>query len=147
MATAPPVQTRALPYAEIGLSHWLGCTASPRQEARALFAMIGRNGDTVESIRELIAVPPRIEHLLRLYLRQHPEDSDGVERALEFRRRVSEEFELLTACRKRAPVTCSFMTLESPDLANIEICSRANASSFRSSEQTEGDYAFHTEGW
>ena len=103
MATAPQVQTRALPYAEIGLSHWLGCTASPRQEARALFAMIGRNGDTVESIRKLIAVPPEIERLLRLYLHQHPEDTRGIMRVLEFRQRVSEEFELLNAIQGATP--------------------------------------------
>jgi hypothetical protein len=94
MATAFQVQTLGLPpYADYGSSHWLRCTATPEEEARALFAMIGRNGDTIESIRELIAVPPGIERALRLYLHQHPEDAEGVERVLEFRQKVSEEFD------------------------------------------------------
>ena len=95
MATAPQVQTRALPYAEIGLSHWLGCTASPKEEARALFAMIGRNGVTVESIRELIAVPPGIEAALQLYMSRHSEDARGIEKVLRFRQRVRAEFDRL----------------------------------------------------
>ena len=57
--------------------------------------MIGRNGDTIESIRELIMVPPEIERTLRLYLRWHPEDADGIERVLKFRSRVAKEFEEL----------------------------------------------------
>lgn len=55
---------------------------------------IGRHGDTVESIRELIVVLQEIERTLRLYLRRHPED-EGIERVLEFRSRVAEEFEEL----------------------------------------------------
>jgi hypothetical protein len=103
MATASRVQTPGLlPYAECDLSHWLGCTASPREEARALFVMVGRNGDTVDSIRELITVPPGIERTLCLYLLRHPEDSDGVMRVLEFRSRVAEEFEQLATRRKSA---------------------------------------------
>jgi len=62
--------------------------------------MIGRNGETVDSIRELIAVPPDIERTLRLFLRQYSEDSDGVERVLEFRKRVAQEFEQLTSRRE-----------------------------------------------
>jgi hypothetical protein len=71
-----------------------------RSEARNLLALVGRNGDTVDSIRELIAVPSDIERTLRLFLRQYPEDSDGVERVLEFRKRVAQEFEQLTSRRE-----------------------------------------------
>jgi hypothetical protein len=35
-------------------SHWLDRTASPREETRILFSAVGRNGETVESLRELI---------------------------------------------------------------------------------------------
>jgi hypothetical protein len=98
MATAPQVQTlESLPYADYGNSHWLGCTASPREEARSLFAMIGRNGDTIDSIRELIAVPSDVEQALRLYIQRHPEDAAGIERVIEFRKRVAQQFERLAA--------------------------------------------------
>jgi hypothetical protein len=99
MATALQIQTlAAIPSTDYGCSHWLGCTASPKEEARALFAMIGRNGVNVESIRELIAVPAETERALRLYLHRHPEDAEGVQRVLEFRIRVAEQFERLIAC-------------------------------------------------
>ena len=57
--------------------------------------MLGRNGETVESIRSLIAVPPEIEDALTLYARRNPEDAFGIERVIRFRRRVAEEFERL----------------------------------------------------
>ena len=47
-------------------SHWLDRAATPRQKARDLFALVGRSGVTVESIRELITVPPAIERILQL---------------------------------------------------------------------------------
>jgi hypothetical protein len=56
-------------------SHWLDRTASPREEARILFAMVGRNGETVESLQELIAIPPQIQEALTLYACKHPEDA------------------------------------------------------------------------
>lgn len=38
---------------------------------------------------------PRVETRLLLYAEQNPEDALGVERVLEFRRRVAEEFDRL----------------------------------------------------
>jgi hypothetical protein len=38
---------------------------------------------------------PDIERTLQLYLRRHPEDARGIERVLQFRERVSAEFERL----------------------------------------------------
>lgn len=78
-------------------SPWLDRAVPPQKEALSLFALVGRNGDTVESIRELIPVPPRIERRLLLYAEQNPEDAWDVEHVLEFRRRVVEEFERLAA--------------------------------------------------
>jgi hypothetical protein len=57
--------------------------------------MLGGNGDTVDTIRELIAVPREIETMLRAYAGQYPEYAIGIERVLQFRRRVGEEFERL----------------------------------------------------
>lgn len=81
--------------------------AAPVIEARILFTLIGRNGNTVEKIRELIAVPPEIEAVLRAYTVRYPEDGASVGRALEFRRRVGEEFERLV---KHAPRNWDFVT-------------------------------------
>lgn len=60
-----------------------------------LYAMLSRNGDTVQTIRELIAVPPKVEAALWLYASRHPEDRAGIEGALSYRRAVGEEFEWL----------------------------------------------------
>jgi hypothetical protein len=57
--------------------------------------MVGRNGDTVDSIRELIAVPPWIEDALGLYGRRFPEDAPAIEKVLRFRTCVREEFDRL----------------------------------------------------
>jgi hypothetical protein len=96
---ASQVQTAGTLSSTDECSCWLDWNAKPTDEARKLLMLIGRNGDTIESIRDLIAVPPEIERTMRLFVLEHPEESGGVERVLEFRRRVSEEFDLLTACR------------------------------------------------
>jgi hypothetical protein len=59
--------------------------------------MMIRKRDTVESIRELIAIPPETESVLTRYAYAHPEDAFGIERVLRFRKRVAEEFERLAA--------------------------------------------------
>ena len=99
MATALYVQKPEdfSPAAEY-LSPWLDRIVSPRAEALSLFAMVGRKGDnTVESVRDLIAVPPETEAALLLYAQENPEDAQGIERVLQFRRHVAEEFERLAA--------------------------------------------------
>ena len=64
-----------------------------RKEARILFAMLGRNGDAVNSIRELRAVAPESGAALTGYARKYPEDAAGIERMLRFCRCMGEEFE------------------------------------------------------
>lgn len=104
MATCPQVQTPevVLPPGSIrelvrldddGLGGW--STQSASAEAQMLFAMVGRNGDTAESIRELIQIPAKIEAALRIYVRSFPEDAGGIEGVIEFRRQVAQEFERL----------------------------------------------------
>ena len=66
-----------------------------KEEARAQFEMIGRNGDTADSIRELIAVPPKIRASLLEYARHRPRAKRGILKVLNFRRRVAAEFERL----------------------------------------------------
>jgi hypothetical protein len=67
---------------------------TPRIEARALFQLIGQ-GATPEAIRDLIAIPPETEQLLRAYASQHPEERPSIERTISFRTLVSQEFERL----------------------------------------------------
>lgn len=50
-------------------------------EARALYRMIGNGRNTVESFRELIAVPAKIEAVLLAYARGFPEEAYFVDRA------------------------------------------------------------------
>lgn len=70
---------------------------SPEEEAQALYAMLGRNGDTVETLRELIGFPPAVENALRAYTERYPEDARAVQEIIRFRRQVGEEFEKLLA--------------------------------------------------
>jgi hypothetical protein len=50
---------------------------------------------SVEELRELIAVPPRIKRVLRAYAKAHVEDAHWIEACLKFRKAVAEEFERL----------------------------------------------------
>jgi hypothetical protein len=70
------------------------------EEARLLFEMVERRSDTVEGVRELIAVPSEVEATLRKFAKRHPEERRGIERILEYRRRVLTEYEKLIASSK-----------------------------------------------
>lgn len=48
-------------------------------EARPLYRMIGEE-TTVEEIRELIAVPARVEAVLRAFVRVNPDDGEWLKR-------------------------------------------------------------------
>jgi hypothetical protein len=68
---------------------------NPLDEARDLYRMVAYGSCTVESIRELIAVPPEIESALRLYAERYPKDGQRIHCVLRFRERVAHEFERL----------------------------------------------------
>src|SRR6266404_3063122 len=97
MASATQVQTRRSTFASGDCFQWLDCARAPRDEARGLFVLIRDNVDSIESVRDLIAVPPKIEALLSLYAKHHPEDAEGIEKVLGFRKRVREEFDRLVS--------------------------------------------------
>lgn len=87
---------------------WLFSSGSAREEARLLVGLMQRSGASVEDIRELIAIPSRVERSLRifaqlLYARQEPNEARGIERVLAFRKRVGEEFERLVFGAHRRP--------------------------------------------
>ena len=50
---------------------------------------------SIGELRELIAVPPHIERVLRAYAKAHVEDAHWIEACLKFRKAVAEEFERL----------------------------------------------------
>ena len=105
MATALQIQTFEVlpPRAVKSDSHWLDSTASAKEEARILFEMMIRKRETVEAIRELIAIPPETQEALIRYAHIHPEDAFGIERVITFRRRVADDFERLV----NAPLSLS----------------------------------------
>jgi hypothetical protein len=67
----------------------------PAFEARGLFALLGRDGNTPDGIRRLIEVPPDVEASLRAFIRLNPEEGFEIEHILSFRQKVAEEFEYL----------------------------------------------------
>jgi hypothetical protein len=65
-------------------------------EAKALFRMIGRNGETVDSVRELILVDEESLKSLLAFLAAEPKEFRWVMEALRFRDLVLEQFDQLT---------------------------------------------------
>ena len=64
-------------------------------DAKVLHGMVLRGTESIQEIHELIAVPPKLERILRAYMRQSPEDSWWIERSLKFRQDVLAEFDRL----------------------------------------------------
>lgn len=91
-----PSQAVALELESEGARQWLDGKASQQSEARGLFALVSNGKASIEDIRELIAVSPREERLLRAYMREYPEDAHWLEeRVFRFRERVRAEFDRL----------------------------------------------------
>jgi hypothetical protein len=65
--------------------------------------MLGRNGDTEESLLKLIRVAPREQAALRECAARCHELSGHIERALRFREKVEEEFERLAKMATSSP--------------------------------------------
>jgi hypothetical protein len=59
--------------------------------------MLGHDGNTVEAIRELIGVPPKIEHVLLAFAQAHPAEARSIEKTLNFRQSVRREFERMVS--------------------------------------------------
>jgi hypothetical protein len=87
---------------------------SARAEAIGLYRMVGHDGNTIEKTRELIAVPPRTERVLRAFARAHTENAHWIEASLRFRKSVLLEFERLV--RDGIPVT-DLQEVEEPEIA------------------------------
>ena len=71
--------------------------ASVQSEAQSLFRLIGTNRETADTLRQLISIPPRELSILQALAVRSPDLSRCVERAIEFRQQVLEEFDRLVA--------------------------------------------------
>jgi hypothetical protein len=76
--------------------HKLSAVGSPLDEARDLYWMMSSGFYSLNSVRELIAVPYEIKSALGDYAENFPKGAGGeIHRILQFRQRVAEEFEKL----------------------------------------------------
>ena len=73
---------------------------NPLDEAHDLHKMVSYGSSTVESIRELISVPAKIEAALLAYADRYRKDGQRIHCVLQFRRKVAEEFDRLVADRQ-----------------------------------------------
>lgn len=95
----PDEEARALKKTPFG---WLP-RVSVEKEVQELFRLVRLGTETPESVRELIEVPSEIEEVLRFYAQENPEDADGIEGMIQFRRQVLREFKrLIRQSRKSA---------------------------------------------
>jgi hypothetical protein len=69
--------------------------SKPSIEAKALFTLLGRNDNTEESLLELIRIAPQDQAVLRDCAAHCPRLVAHIERALQYRLRVEEEFRAL----------------------------------------------------
>lgn len=73
--------------------------SGPKREARELVAMLGRNGDTPESLRALIDIPPKDREDLSRWANTRPELAGRIRSAFTFRGEVRREFDRLVQQR------------------------------------------------
>ena len=72
------------------------------EEARSLFRLVGQQGETAGSIREQIYIPPHIARDLFAFVERHPDDTQWVLGAMEFRNRVLREFDKIVGATEHA---------------------------------------------
>ena len=79
------------------------CT-EPKWEARCLVQLLGKNGHTIDKLRELIRVTPKEEAILRASALHSPVLVEHIEQVLRYRVQVAEEFErMIRALPKNPP--------------------------------------------
>lgn len=69
--------------------------AEAKWEARCLVQLLGKNGHTIDKLRELIRVTPKEEAILRASALHSPILAEHIKRVLRYRVQVAEEFERL----------------------------------------------------
>ncbi len=94
---------RALGRETESSKHDVWRTGSAKQEALAVYAMLGKNGDSIESLRQLIAVSPTEKSELEEWAAcSSPAIALGIENMLRFREKVLEEFDHRVENARRA---------------------------------------------
>jgi hypothetical protein len=66
-------------------------------EARAILRLVALGATTLDDARDLIAIPEREEHVLRLFVAVAGKEGSSIGYAISFRRKVMAEFEKLVA--------------------------------------------------
>ena len=89
----PPAFTQCSAVADTEWQAWR--CADPKWEARCLVQLLGKNGHTIEALRELIRVTPKEEAILRASALHSPNLAEHIERVLRYRLQVAQEFERL----------------------------------------------------
>ena len=73
------------------------------EEAASLLRMVGRNGETVDSVREVIRIDRESLKSLRGFAAIYPAESAWVREAIQFRGLILESFDQLTRRPRQAP--------------------------------------------
>ena len=77
--------------------------AAPKFEARCLVQLLGKNGLTIDKLREVIRVTPKEEATLRASAFHSPILGEHLERVLRYRVLVAQEFERLVRALPKNP--------------------------------------------
>ena len=77
--------------------------AEPKWEARCLVQLLGKNGHTIDKLRELIRVTPKEQAILRTSALHSPILAEYIERVLRYRVQVAQEFERLIRALPKNP--------------------------------------------
>lgn len=72
-------------------------STEPEEKPKCLIRLLGKNGNTIDTLRQLIRASTEEETVLRAFALQHPEMAEYIERALRYRIRLEEEFESLVS--------------------------------------------------
>ena len=81
-----------------------------------MYRMLG-DENTVEELRELIAVPPKTERLLRTFAMKNPVEAHWIESTIKFRQAVAREFERLV---RSGAAVAEILEVEESELDAVE---------------------------
>ena len=78
-----------------------------RSEAKSLLELVGKNGETIVTVRNLIGIEPHIEKMLLEFVDRNPQETLLVMRAMGFRALVLGEFNRLAKNAEHAELTAA----------------------------------------
>jgi hypothetical protein len=77
-------------------------SGAPREEAKSLLQFAAKSGEGLAGLLALVGLDQREARELLDFVRERPDVTSGVERALNFRIRVVDELESLTSAQNRS---------------------------------------------